>query len=67
MGKKSICGAEHFLTFVDDKTHYVWVYPLKKRSSVLEKLQIWKITVEKSIEFILNTLRTDNGGQFLSS
>ena len=33
MDKKSICGAEYSLTFVDDKTHYVWVYPLKKRSN----------------------------------
>ena len=27
MNHKSIGGAEYFLTFVDDKTHYIWVYP----------------------------------------
>ena len=29
-------GAEYFLTFVDDKIRYVWVYPLKKKSDVFE-------------------------------
>ena len=37
MGEKSMGGAEYFLTFVDDKTRYVWVYPLKKKSDVFEK------------------------------
>ena len=32
MGKKSIGGAEYFLTLVDDKTHYTWVYPLKTKN-----------------------------------
>ena len=27
MGQKSLGGAEYFLTFVDDYTHYTWVYP----------------------------------------
>ena len=29
MGQKSLGGAEYFLTLLDDKTHYTWVYPLK--------------------------------------
>ncbi len=33
-------GAEYFLTFVDDKTRYVWVYPLKKKSDVFEKFKL---------------------------
>ena len=27
MGHKSLGGAEYFLTLLDDKTHYIWVYP----------------------------------------
>ena len=27
MNVKSLGGAEYFLTFIDDKTRYVWVYP----------------------------------------
>ena len=31
MGQKSMRGAEYFLTLLDDKTHYIWVYPLKTK------------------------------------
>ena len=29
-------GAEYFLTFLDDKTHYTWVYSLKNKDQVFE-------------------------------
>ena len=67
MGEKSMGGAEYFLTFVDDKTHYVWVYPLKKKSDVFEKFKLWKTMAEKSSGCVLKTLRTDNGGEFISA
>ena len=34
MNTKSLSGAEYFLTFIDDKTHYVWVYVLKRKDEV---------------------------------
>ena len=55
-------GAENFSTFVDDKTRYVWVYPLKKKSNVFENFKLWKTIAEKSSGCVLKTLRTDNGG-----
>ena len=67
MGEKSMGGAEYFLTFVDDKTRYVWVYLLKKKSDVFEKFKLWKTMAEKSSGCILITLRTDNGGEFIST
>ncbi len=60
-------GAEYFLTFVDDKTRYVWVYPLKKKNDVFEKFKLWKTMAEKSSGCVLKTLRTDNGGEFISA
>jgi len=67
MGEKSMGGAEYFLTFVDDKTRYVWVYPLKRKSDVFEKFKLWKTMAEKSSGCVLKTLRTDNGGEFISA
>ena len=29
MNAESLSGAEYFLTFIDDKTRYVWMYVLK--------------------------------------
>ena len=32
----SLGGAEYFLTFIDDKTHYVWIYALKNKHEVFQ-------------------------------
>ncbi len=34
MGQRSRGGAEYFLTLLDDKTHYTWVYPLKTKDGI---------------------------------
>ena len=67
MSKKSIGGAEYFLTFTDDKIHYTWVYPLKTKDQVLDRFQEWKALVEKSSGRKLKTLRSDNGGEYTSN
>ena len=60
-------GAEYFLSFIDDKTHYVWVYLLKQKDQVFEKFIEWKRMVEKESGETLKVLRTDNGGEFTLS
>ena len=45
---KSLSGAEYFLTLIDEKTCYVWVYVLKHKSEVFDKFLEWKALVEKS-------------------
>ena len=67
MSEKSMGGAEYFLIFVDYMTCYVWVYLLKKKSDVFEKFKLWKTMAEKSSGCDLNSLRTDNGGGFISA
>ena len=39
VGQKTIGGAEYFLTLLDDKTHYTWVYPLKSKDQVFERFK----------------------------
>ena len=67
MSVKSMSGAEYFLTFIDNKTRYVWTYILKRKDQVFEKFLEWKALVEKSTGQKLKTLRTDNGGEFTST
>ena len=62
----SLSGAEYFLTFTDDKTRYVWVYPLKQKCEVFERFVEWKTMVENETGHKLKVLRTDNGGEYLS-
>ena len=34
---KSLSGAEYFITFINDKSRFVWIYMLKHKSEVFEK------------------------------
>ncbi|RXN36740.1 Retrovirus-related Pol poly from transposon TNT 1-94 [Labeo rohita] len=64
---KSLSGAQYFLTFIDEHTHYVWVYVLKQKGEVFQKFLEWKAMAEKSTGRQLKVLRTDNGGEYTSS
>ena len=46
MGQKSLGGVEYFLTLLDDKTHYAWVYPLKTKDEVFQYFKEWQAEVE---------------------
>ena len=43
---KSLSGAEYFLTFIDDKSRFAWVYVLKQKSEVFSKFVEWKTMIE---------------------
>ena len=61
LNSKSLGGAEYFLTFIDDKTRYVWVYFLKYKDEAFQHFVEWKALVEKSSGHQVKVLRTDNG------
>ena len=64
---KSLSCAEYFVTFIDDKTRYVWVYLIKCKSDVFKRFCEWKTEVEKSLGQCVKTLCTDNGGKYTST
>ena len=66
IGTRSLGGANYFLTFIDDKTHYVWVYVLKTKDEVFKYFLDWKTQAEKFSGHQLKVLRTDNGGEYTS-
>ena len=39
---KSLSSSEYFLTFIDDRTHFTWVYMLKKKGDVFQKFKEWR-------------------------
>ena len=51
MSTQSLSGARYFLTFADDKTHYVWVYFLKCKSEVFSKFLKWKTLMERLSDY----------------
>lgn len=66
LSPRSAGGAEYFVTFVDDRSRYVWLYVLKNKSEVFSKFREWKSMVERSTGRKLKTLRSDNGGEYTS-
>ena len=63
---KSLSGAEYFVTFIDDKSRYVWIYILKNKSEVFKKFLEWKSMVEKSTGEKIKTQSSDYGGEYTS-
>ena len=59
MDTPSLGEGEYFLTFIDDYTHYTWVYVLKWKSEVFDKFQNWKALIENESGHELKVLRTD--------
>ena len=55
-------GQKSAVTFVDDYTHYTWVYPFKTKDQVFEMFKEWQAEVENFKGLRVKTLRTDNGG-----
>ena len=53
---KSLSGAKYFLTFIDDKIHFTWVYVLKKKDEVFRKFREWKAMVERESGHRVKTL-----------
>ena len=60
LNARSLDGAEYFLTFVDDKTQYPWVYVLK----VFKRFIEWKTMVERSAGGEVKVLHSDSGGEY---
>lgn len=66
MTTPSLGGARYLVTFIDDKSRYIEVAMLKKRSDVLAAFKAYKKRVEKETGHQIKRIRTDNGKEYLS-
>ncbi|CAI7868945.1 unnamed protein product [Closterium sp. NIES-53] len=65
--KLGAAGPEYFLTIVDVYTCMTWVYVLSKKSDMVETVKTdWLPMVERQQDRLVNAIRTDRGGEFLS-
>ena len=67
MQTQSIGGAKYFVTFIDNYTRCCAVYFMKCKSEVLDKFKEFEVTTTNDAGRAIGTLRTDNGGEYLSS
>ena len=68
----SVGGSRYLLTFIDDFSRYTVVYLLKRKSEVLDKFRDFVMSMEKNNQKlknlnIVNSLRSDNGGEYQSN
>ncbi len=63
---ESLGGSRYFVTFIDDYSRYTFVYSMKKKSDVLDKLKSYQRLVEKQTGYQLKKFRSDNGGEYVS-
>jgi hypothetical protein len=53
---------DSFITFTDDFSHYVHIYPIKIQSEALDKFKIFKAEVENQHDMKIKIVRSDFGG-----
>ena len=67
MQTESIDGAKYSVTFIDDYSRCCKVYFLKQKSEVLGKFKEFEKTFSNECRQKVTRLRTDNGGEYISS
>ncbi|GJX54256.1 retrotransposon protein, putative, ty1-copia subclass [Tanacetum coccineum] len=59
-------GANYFITFTDDFSHYGYVYLLKHKHEVFETFKVFQKEVENQLGKTIKSLRSDRGGEYMS-
>ena len=62
-----VSGYKYYLVVLDDYTHYVWTFPLKRKSDVLPVLLDFYAYVKTQFQLPVFSLQTDNGREFDSA
>ena len=57
----------YFVTFIDDYSRHAWVYPLKAKSEVFLCFKQFLVMAENVSGCKMGTLRSDRGGEYMSS
>jgi len=61
----SLGGAKYLVSFIDDYSRRLWVYPIKKKSDVFAIFKEFKAKLELESGKKIKCLRTDNGGEYI--
>ena len=62
----SLGGSSYYVSFIDDKTRFTVVYLMSHKGQVLEKFKEYKARMENESGQRIKTLRSDNGGEYIS-
>jgi transposase InsO family protein len=59
--------SRYILTFLDDRSHYAWVFLLQHKGDVFSVFLEWKAMAELMTGKKVKTFRSDNGGEFVNN
>ena len=59
---KSVVGYDPFITFIDDYSHYGYIYPIKERREALDKFKIFKAEIKNQHNLNIKIVWSDRGG-----
>jgi histone deacetylase 1/2 len=60
----SFSGFKYYLVLIDDFSHYVWTFPLRSKSDVLQCLLHFHAYITTQFQLPLIAFQTDNGKEF---
>ena len=56
--------SKYFITFIDDYSHYMYIYMLHSNDEALEAFKVFKADVEKQCGKQVKIVRSDRGGEY---
>lgn len=60
----SVSGIKYYVIFLDQFSHFVWIYPLRQKSEVFEKFFQFFNYVKTHFQTPIKSFQCDNGGEF---
>jgi hypothetical protein len=63
----SVGNARYFLTFIDDATRFITVYPLARKDETFERFVMFKTLIEKQTGKSIKILHSDGGGEYINT
>jgi len=67
MNHTAMSGFRYFVIFIDDLSRYGYVFLIKHKSETFEKFKEFRNEVEKQTGMYIKCLRSDRGGEYMSS
>jgi len=61
-----ISGYKYYVVFIDDLSHYSWIYPLHAKFGVFDQFVKFKLMVENQFSLIIKQVQSDGGGEYNS-
>ncbi|PLW54990.1 hypothetical protein PCANC_02684 [Puccinia coronata f. sp. avenae] len=60
-------GYRYYVTFVDDCSKFTFVFPMKFKNNVFNCFKLFRASFEKDGKHPIRALRSDNGGEYIST